>query len=105
MADDGQNVRVMTRVRPFNKREMAISEKEKKPPKCIVKMRDNTCAILEYSVDDKGFTIEKEREAFTFDECFWSIPPDQAMSSKPFADQQYVYERSGLIALRALIDG
>ncbi len=105
MAEDAQNVRVMMRVRPFNKREMAHSEKEKKPPKCVVKMRDNTCAIMEYVTDDKGFTIEKEREAFAFDECFWSIPTDQVFSTKPFADQKYVYERSGMLAMQAAFDG
>ena len=99
------NVRVMVRVRPFNKRELAISEKEKKPPKCIVKMRDKTCAILEYTVDEKGFTVEKEREAATFDECFWSVPVDQCFSSQPFADQQYVYERSGLLCMHAAFEG
>jgi hypothetical protein len=100
-----QTVVVSMRVRPFNKREMAISEKERKPPKCVVKMRDNTCAIMEYGVDDKGFPTEKEREAFTFDECFWSIPIDQVFSPKPFADQKYVYDRTGYLAMLAAFEG
>ena len=99
------NVKVMTRVRLFNKREIEISEKEKRRLQPCVRMRDKTCAIMEFYTDDKGFPQEKEREAFDFDECFWSMPLEQAHSLMPYADQKYVYERSGLPALKAAIDG
>jgi hypothetical protein len=99
------NVRVMVRVRPFNSREMAISEKKGERLQSCIKMRDKTCAVVEYGVDEKGFPTEKEREAFQFDECFWSLPVDQGVSSAPFADQKIVYEQSGLLALQAGMDG
>eukprot|EP00759_Apiculatamorpha_spiralis_P036496 PhF_6_TR36567/c0_g1_i7/m.54014/K17914/KIF13; kinesin family member 13 len=95
---EASNVRVMTRVRPFNKREREISEKAGKPLKPCVLMRDNVCAIVD---PETGI----EREAFTFDECFWTMPPDQGYTEKPFADQKYVYERSGLISMKAAFDG
>ena len=106
--DDGgaNNVRVMVRVRPFNKREMEISQKAGQPnPDCVIQMRGNTCVVVDHFRDDKGFAQIKEREAFQFDECFWSLPPGQGDSDNPFADQQYVYERSGLVSLNAAFDG
>jgi hypothetical protein len=98
-------VKVMVRVRPFNGREMAISEKKGERMQSCIKMRDKTCAVVEYGVDEKGFPQEKEREAFQFDECFWSLPIDQGVSSSPFADQKTVYEKSGAPALQAGFDG
>lgn len=94
-----QNVKVMVRVRPFNGREVEISQKKKQRLETVVKMRDKTCVIMEYGEDDKGFPTEREREAFQFDECFWSVLPEQAISSVPQATQKYVYDRSGLLAL------
>lgn len=102
----GNNVRVMVRVRPFNKREMEISQKQgQEHPDCVIHMRDNTCVVMEHFRDDKGFAQSKEREAFQFDECFWSLPAGVGDSDKPFADQKFVYERSGLLALNAAFDG
>jgi hypothetical protein len=102
---DDNNVKVMTRVRLFNKREIEISEKEKRRLQPCVRMRDKTVAIMEFYTDASGFPQEKEREAFDFDEAFWSMPLDQAHSLMPYADQKFVYERSGLVALKAAIDG
>lgn len=102
---DAQNVKVMVRVRLFNSREIEISARKKDRLLPCVRMRDKTCAIIENSVDEKGFPIEKEREAFDFDECFWSMPLDQAFSTQTYADQKYVYDRSGLLALHAAIAG
>jgi hypothetical protein len=99
------NVKVMTRVRLFNKREIEISEREKRRLQACVRMRDKTVAIMEFYTDAQGFPQEKEREAFDFDECFWSMPLEQQHSLMPYADQRYVYERSGLVALKAAIDG
>jgi kinesin family protein 13 len=96
----------MVRVRPFNSREMGISQAQgDRMPDCVVRMRGNTCVVLEHYKDDKGFRQEREREAFQFDECFWSLPAGQAETSMPFADQQYVYMRSGFIAMNSAFDG
>jgi len=103
--EESGNVKVMVRVRPFNSREIAISEKKGERLQSVIRMRDQTCAVMEFTTDEKGFPIEKEREAFGFDECFWSLPMDQGFSSCPFADQQYVYERSGLLGLEAIFKG
>ena len=99
------NVKVMVRVRLFNSREIDISAKEKELIRSCVKMRDKTCVIVEHTTDDKGFPIERERDAFDFDECFWSLPAEQQGSAMPFATQQYVYERSGLLAMQAAFQG
>ena len=98
-------VKVMVRVRPFNGREMEISERKKELLRACVKMRGKTCAIVETVKDEKGFDMEREREAFEFDECFWSMPMEQAVTLQDFADQQYVYERSGRVGLTAAMAG
>ena len=101
------NVKVMVRVRPFSSREIKLSQKRKERLNCAVRMRGNTCVILEHTVDDQGFTIEKEREAFGFDNCFWSIPLEQETeaSGNAFANQQDVYVESGKVALDAAFQG
>lgn len=110
MADDAEvessSVRVMARCRPFNKREIAISERKKQKMRPAVRMRNNTCVVVEYFKDEGGFTQEREREAFEFDECFWSMPQQQCPENeKDFATQQYVYERSGKLAAQHAIQG
>lgn len=106
---DGEatNVKVMVRVRPFNKREIDISKRRKERLNSAVRMRGNTCVILEHTVDDQGFTIEKEREAFSFNNCFWSIPMEQETepTGNVFATQDLVYKESGKVALDAAFDG
>ena len=104
-AGEATNVRVMVRVRPFNKREITLSQKKKERLEPVIKMRGNTCVVMEYTIDDKGFTHEKEREAFSFDMCFWSMPPAQGHSELPFATQEYVYNNSGKLALQHLLQG
>jgi chromosome segregation ATPase len=102
---ESSNVKVMTRVRLFNKREYKISALEKKKLRPCVRMRGKTCAVLEYVTDDKGTTHEREMEAFDFDECFWSMPFEQFPTENTYATQQYVYDQSGLLALKAAIEG
>lgn len=103
---ESNNVKVMTRVRLFNKRELKLSDKDKsKKLRPCVKVRGNTCAIVEYVTDDKGGTHEREREAFDFDECFWSMPFEQYPTENTYATQQHVYDRSGLLALKAALEG
>src|SRR5688572_7511261 len=92
-------IKAFARVSPFNKRELDLSEKMRVPVKCVVNMRSTVCAVAEYSTDDKGFSIEKECEAFSLDDCFWSVPPEHAFSSSTFADQKFVYDQVGYPAL------
>jgi hypothetical protein len=103
---EATNVKVMVRMRLFNKREIAISEQKKETLRPCVKMRGKTCAIVEYTVDDKGFTHEREREAFDFDECFWSMPAAQyQMAENEYATQLMVYKKSGYLAMQAAFEG
>ena len=105
-AAEATNVKVMVRVRLFNKREIAISEQKKEALRPCVKMRGKTCAIVEYTTDDRGFTHEREREAFDFDECFWSMPFEQyAMADNDYATQLMVYKKSGYLAMQAAFEG
>lgn len=105
LSGDAQNVKVMVRVRLFNSREMEISARKKEQLTSCVRMRGKTCAIIESYTDEKGFPAEREREAFDFDECFWSLPLEQAFSTMPYATQKMVYERSGLLALQNALQG
>eukprot|EP00759_Apiculatamorpha_spiralis_P022875 PhF_6_TR26721/c0_g1_i2/m.39124 len=91
------NVKVMVRVRPFNGRETNLSLSAGQELRSCVLMRDNVCSVLH----DDG----TEREASSFDECFWSLPAEQEYSEKPFADQAYVYQRSGLPLMYAALAG
>lgn len=103
---EASNVKVMVRMRLFNKREIKISEDKKQDLRPCVKMRGNTCAIVEFNTDSRDFVREREREAFDFDECFWSMPRSQyAYTEKEFATQVYVYQRSGWLALKAALEG
>ena len=107
MSEGGEatNVKVMVRMRLFNSREINESKQKKEKLRPVVRMRGNTCCILEYITDDRGFTTEREREAFAFDECFWSMPDEQGMADQPYATQEHVYSKSGLLAMNAAFEG
>lgn len=108
LADEGeaQNVRVFTRVRLFNSKEIDSSKSKKELLRSVVKMRGKTCVVMENYTDAKGFPAERERQAFDFDECFWSIPPEQNIpTTMPFATQKYVYEHTGQLALNWALGG
>lgn len=104
-SSDSQNVKVMVRVRLFNPREIDISARKKEQLKACIRMRGTTCAVVESYVDERGVDQEREREAFEFDECFWSMPIEQAYSEMSYCDQKFVYERSGLLALQYALAG
>jgi hypothetical protein len=104
-AGEQNNVRVMTRMRLFNKREIEMSQKNKELLRPCIRMRGQTCVVIEYHTDEKGFTNEREREAFQFDECFWSMPMEQYACANEYATQEMVYKKSGRLALEASITG
>lgn len=105
MPAESTAVRVMVRVRPFNDREKTISSKKKERLRPVITVRENNCAVMDYSKDEKGFTHEREREAFEFSECFWSIPTSQIPSSNPIYTQEMVYQKSGKLAVEHAIQG
>eukprot|EP01060_Flectonema_neradi_P014979 TRINITY_DN2167_c0_g1_i1.p1 TRINITY_DN2167_c0_g1~~TRINITY_DN2167_c0_g1_i1.p1 ORF type:complete len:900 (+),score=230.04 TRINITY_DN2167_c0_g1_i1:46-2745(+) len=92
------NVQVMVRVRPFNKREIELSRDQGEELKCVVEMDGKVTSVLE---DD--FAGVKAGCDFEYDSCFWSIPEetcqDFPMSSNGFATQEDVYEVTGKVAL------
>jgi hypothetical protein len=103
---EATNVKVMVRMRLFNSRETSESKEKNEKLRPCVKMRGGTvCAIVEHVTDQAGFVHEVEREAFTFDECFWSMPDSQGMCDRPYATQQEVYSKSGALAMSHAFQG
>eukprot|EP01063_Lacrimia_lanifica_P013262 TRINITY_DN1988_c2_g1_i1.p1 TRINITY_DN1988_c2_g1~~TRINITY_DN1988_c2_g1_i1.p1 ORF type:complete len:1115 (+),score=519.76 TRINITY_DN1988_c2_g1_i1:95-3439(+) len=100
MKTQANNVKVMVRVRPFNKREIGISEEKGEPLKCVVDMSDDVVSVLD---EDKDFDEVKEGHEYQYDNCFWSIPEEICvhfpMSMNGFADQVKVYNVTGAEAL------
>ena len=90
------NVKVMVRVRPFNKKE--IEENGGQIPFCTVNARQGAIQ----SIDPADPTNTQE---FSFDHVFWSIPEDQLRAAVPFANQEDVWEHAGKPAIEALFDG
>eukprot|EP01061_Rhynchopus_euleeides_P009691 TRINITY_DN188_c0_g2_i1.p1 TRINITY_DN188_c0_g2~~TRINITY_DN188_c0_g2_i1.p1 ORF type:complete len:964 (+),score=451.74 TRINITY_DN188_c0_g2_i1:210-3101(+) len=89
-------VRVMVRVRPFNKRELGDNPDEY--PMSIVTMEGNAVNLM----DQNGGLAD----SFEFHEAFWSIPEEQnQFSSKPFVDQEGVFLSVGLGAVENAIKG
>eukprot|EP01064_Diplonema_japonicum_P004391 TRINITY_DN12859_c3_g1_i1.p1 TRINITY_DN12859_c3_g1~~TRINITY_DN12859_c3_g1_i1.p1 ORF type:complete len:923 (+),score=220.97 TRINITY_DN12859_c3_g1_i1:77-2845(+) len=91
-------VKVMVRVRPFNKRELDLEGKSKEGPTSIVLMHndDETVQIL-----DKDGCI---KDTFDFHRSFWSIPAEQATHcNKQFTDQAAVYEETGKPAVKTAL--
>ena len=90
------NVQVMVRVRPFNNREKRYSEEQDIPLQPIVMVNDSRIAVLDS-------TMEQEREAFEYDEVFWSCSGYDSPNS--FSGQEDVYEKTGKVMLEAAIKG
>eukprot|EP01063_Lacrimia_lanifica_P021139 TRINITY_DN2839_c0_g1_i1.p1 TRINITY_DN2839_c0_g1~~TRINITY_DN2839_c0_g1_i1.p1 ORF type:complete len:1159 (+),score=418.86 TRINITY_DN2839_c0_g1_i1:76-3552(+) len=90
-------VRVMTRVRPFNARELGMNPAEY--PTSVVGMADGRQVQL---CNQDGSV----KEVFDFHETFWSIPEAQKQfSAQPFADQVDVYGSTGRVAVEQALKG
>ena len=90
-------VRVMTRVRPFNQRELGLSVEEY--PTTVVHMENGKTVHL---LGEGG----EEKERFEFHKVFWSIPESQKQfCGEPFSDQEAVFEETGKVAVAAAIKG
>ena len=93
------NVKVMVRCRPFNSREIALEGGVDKL-KSVILMEGTTVRVLDH---EKNYS---EREAFEFDNCFWSILPSQnQFSPNPFCGQQEVFEATGAPAVENALKG
>eukprot|EP01064_Diplonema_japonicum_P030290 TRINITY_DN5128_c0_g2_i1.p1 TRINITY_DN5128_c0_g2~~TRINITY_DN5128_c0_g2_i1.p1 ORF type:complete len:929 (+),score=300.16 TRINITY_DN5128_c0_g2_i1:57-2843(+) len=89
-------VQVMTRVRPFNNRE--LGDHPETYPNSVVMMDKNTVHII-----NEDGTV---KDSFEFHETFWSIPESQNQySNKTFADQVDVFEKTGVVAVEAALKG
>jgi hypothetical protein len=94
------NVTVICRVRPFNRREIELqgemnaqypNEWERKPLRSVVEMEGGDTVFLDHQNN------YAERQRFPFDISFWSVPPDQQQTGKnPVAEQVDVYKQVGI---------
>ncbi len=97
-APETDNVKVICRVRPFNRREYEINaeqnsgienEWEKIPLRSVVEMTGNDTVFLDH---EKEFS---ERDRFHFDASLWSMPKEQQDSPNGFASQEDVMKIVG----------
>lgn len=94
------NVKVMTRCRPFNSRELQLTAEAQQELKSAVVMEQNTVRVLD---PDRGFA---EREAFQFDHALWSVPDSQVpFHDNPFVDQETVFDLTGKPAVESALGG
>ena len=90
------NVRVMIRIRPFNKKEIA---EVGGIPTCTLRVESDT---LVSCIDPAN---EDNVATFPFDCIFWSMPADQVPAPIAFADQPEVYAQVGVPQLDSMFDG
>eukprot|EP00755_Sulcionema_specki_P023895 Sspe_Gene.79989::Locus_50295_Transcript_1_1_Confidence_1.000_Length_1052::g.79989::m.79989 len=101
MAEKSEAVKVMVRLRPFNKRELSGFTDSNEYPVSIVYMHEGSGRVD--MLDQDGNPTGDE---FEFHETFWSIPESQKQfCSKPFADQQLVFNTVGIDAVENALNG
>eukprot|EP01062_Namystynia_karyoxenos_P003605 TRINITY_DN112_c0_g2_i4.p1 TRINITY_DN112_c0_g2~~TRINITY_DN112_c0_g2_i4.p1 ORF type:complete len:1085 (+),score=406.69 TRINITY_DN112_c0_g2_i4:93-3257(+) len=102
-----QNVQVMLRVRPFNKRELRIhEEKSDGYLRSIIEMPDGVQAgVVHFLEKISGQDDYAVAEEFQFDKCFWSIPLEDHPYKHAFCSQETVYEHVGAPALKNAWNG
>eukprot|EP01065_Artemidia_motanka_P028304 TRINITY_DN3359_c2_g1_i1.p1 TRINITY_DN3359_c2_g1~~TRINITY_DN3359_c2_g1_i1.p1 ORF type:complete len:1030 (+),score=347.70 TRINITY_DN3359_c2_g1_i1:66-3092(+) len=85
---DKSGVKVMVRIRPFNSRELAGLSADEFPTS-ILHFEGKKVTVL-----DKN---SSPTDSYSFHETFWSIPDFQKQYSvsKPFADQEAVFDMTG----------
>ena len=94
------NVKVMVRVRPFNSREINLTEGGVQNLRSIVMMEGPTVRLLDH---ERNYA---EREAFEFDQAYWSLPESQnQFSTNPFADNETVFKETGIPAVENALAG
>ena len=102
----GSDVRVMVRVRPFLPMEVEHTTKKNQAlTPCVSSSRD-VLSVWEPRTDETDFIfLSHPKEAFLFNDIFWSVPVEQHLSTTPFADQSHVYNVVGKPAVRDVLDG
>eukprot|EP00755_Sulcionema_specki_P010274 Sspe_Gene.46017::Locus_22893_Transcript_1_1_Confidence_1.000_Length_790::g.46017::m.46017 len=82
-------VKVMVRVRPFMPYEYRKAEAAGQAMDPVVSMTDKKCNV----VDPSNGEIT---DSYKFDNCFWSMPPDQVPNGPPFSSQEDVFAKTGV---------
>eukprot|EP00760_Papus_ankaliazontas_P026146 PhM_4_TR3010/c0_g1_i1/m.89495/K17914/KIF13; kinesin family member 13 len=95
---EATNVKVMVRVRPFSAKEVC----EEETPTSVIFMDDSNRRVVVLD-PSKEYA---EREAFEFDQTFWSIPDEQNQytTKKEISDQSNVFDRTGKVAVDAALE-
>ena len=104
---EGDHVKVVCRVRPFNRREAEIQEEinsrlpeyERQPMRSVIDMTNQSTLFLDHNNE------YQVKERFNFDENMWSIPDSMQSSDAPFADQAKVMEKVGQVAIDNAMSG
>eukprot|EP01064_Diplonema_japonicum_P006438 TRINITY_DN1429_c0_g2_i1.p1 TRINITY_DN1429_c0_g2~~TRINITY_DN1429_c0_g2_i1.p1 ORF type:complete len:837 (+),score=264.63 TRINITY_DN1429_c0_g2_i1:112-2622(+) len=97
--EHNEAVRVLVRVRPFNGRERAKC-KEDDYPMSIVYMHPDQPKV-DVLAEDGSIA-----DSFVYGTTFWSIPEKQKqICSKPFADQEMVFNAMGAPAVESALEG
>ena len=95
---EAANVRVLVRVRPFSDKEVQEVEERGLYMQSVIDMpRSDQVLLLDH---EKEYEIQ---HGFNFDQVFWSC--GQQKSNLEYADQQMVYEVTGLPALHSAWEG
>jgi hypothetical protein len=109
---DPTNVRVMVRVRPFNNTEIGLSAAQRAASSDSAGL--NTLEPILHCSADHVITVLDHtanfasKEAFKFDEVFWSVPSAQYADTDPgvrIATQEDVYTSVGIPAVDAVLSG
>ena len=88
-----ETVRVVVRVRPFMPYEFKKAREAGREIEPVVFMTPKECQLLNIENGDVNHN-------FKFDQCFWSIPDNQAAAgSMPIAEQEDVFQYAGVPAV------
>ena len=95
------NVKVMVRIRPFNTREIALTEGGIEAIRSVLIADGSSVRVL----DHQNNWAEKP-EGFAFDHVLWSIPSSQnQITTSPFATQEDVFVVTGKPAVENALQG
>ena len=98
--DKQEAVKVLVRVRPFNKRERDGNKDGNEYPMSIVYMHPDNSKVDMLAAD--GSVVD----TYEYGVTFWSIPEAQRqICTKPFADQENVFQEMGVPAVHSALEG
>lgn len=81
----GGNIKVVVRVRPFNRREI------ERNAKCIVSMKGTQTVLTPVEGGPNGGRGNQREQTFAFDKSYWSFDK----GDKHFANQDHLFEDLG----------